>query len=220
MNFNNNHDEILKKLSGISSQKNIEIMASFGVETDNCLGVKISDLREIAKDIGENHSLAEELWKSGIHEARILASMVDSPGKVTEEQLEDWVKDFDSWDICDQVCNNLFRKTEYAEDKALEWSQRSEEFVKRAGFALMAYMATHRKDEDNDLFLDFLDRCREEAGDERKYVKKAISWTVRNIGKRGEELREKAVELAEELKESDEKSVRWVGKDILRKMFR
>ena len=211
-------EEVLEKLKDASSSENRESMASFGVETDNCLGVKIGDLREIAKDIGENHSLAGELWKSGIHEARILASMVDSPGEVIEEQLENWVKDFDSWNLCDQVCNNLFRKTEYAEDKAFEWSQRSEEFVKRAGFALMAYMATHRKDEDDDLFLDFLDRCREEVGDDRKYVKKAISWAVRNIGKRNEELREEAVEIAEELKESDEKSVRWVGKDILRKM--
>lgn len=211
------YEELIKKIKDVSDAKKKDKMARFGINTDNLLGVKVSDLRKIAKDIDKDHELATKLWDSGIHEARILASMVDEPDKVSEDQMEEWVEDFDSWDLCDQVCNNLFRKTEYAKDKTLEWSHRDEEFVKRAAFVLMAVMATHDKERDDNLFLEFLERCEEEADDERKYVKKAISWAVRNIGKRSGKMRKVAFNLAKELKEKDSKSARWVGKDILRK---
>ena len=138
------YEEVIKKLKKKANRKNVEGMARFGIASTNTLGVSIYDLRPMAKEIGKNHRLALRLWKSGIHEAKILASYIDEPAKVTEGQMEDWAADFDSWDVCDQVCE-LFGKTPYAYKKIVDWSKRKEEFVKRAAFALIAEMAWHDK---------------------------------------------------------------------------
>jgi 3-methyladenine DNA glycosylase AlkD len=134
---------IIKKLKSMKNPRNVEGMARFGINPKTALGVSVVELRKIAKEAGKSHQVALDLWKSGIHEARLLAGMVDVADEVTERQMESWVSDFDSWDVCDQACMNLFDRTKYAKQKAAEWTKRKEEFVKRAGFALMAVLAVH-----------------------------------------------------------------------------
>ena len=150
------YKEVIKQLKSLSTPKAVEGMTKFGINPKNTYGVSIPNIRKIAKQIGRNHSLAQQLWSSGIHEARILASMIDESEMVTEEQMEGWVKDFDSWDVCDQCCSNLFDKTKFAHQKAVEWSSRKEEFIKRAGFTLMATLTVHDKKAKNAEFLKFL----------------------------------------------------------------
>ena len=193
-------------------------MARFGINPGNTLGVSVPNLRKMAKKIGGDHTLAQRLWASGIHEVRILASMVDSPGMVTEEQMESWVKDFDSWDVCDQCCLNLFKKTSFAYQKAGEWSSNEEEFVKRAGFALMACLAVGDKKADDSKLESFLPIIKREAADNRNFVKKAVNWALRQIGKRNLSLNEKAVETAREIQQMDAKSARWVAADAIREL--
>ncbi len=179
-----NFEEILIKLKSLSNPEAVAGMARFGINTKKAYGVSIPDLRKMAKGIGKNHILAQKLWDSGIHEARILAGMIDLPERVTEKQMKHWVKDFNSWDVCDQVCSNLFDKTKFAYPKAIKWSKRNEEFVKRAGFVLMAALAVHDKEASDKEFLKFLPIIKREATDERNFVKKAVNWALRQIGKR------------------------------------
>jgi 3-methyladenine DNA glycosylase AlkD len=137
--------EVLEKLKSLCDPQAVAAMTGYGINADNAFGIPIPRLRKIAKEIGKDHALSEQLWSSGIHEAKIVASMIADPQMVTEQELERWVEDFDSWDVCDQCCNNLFYKTNFAYQKAMEWSLRREEFVKRAGFVLMACLAVHDK---------------------------------------------------------------------------
>ncbi|MEW6041478.1 MAG: DNA alkylation repair protein, partial [Elusimicrobiota bacterium] len=167
-------DEILKKLKSLSSARAVEGMAKYGITAERAYGVSIPNLRKIAREIGENHNLALELWTSGIHEARILASMIDDPNLISEEQMEYWVKDFDSWDVCDQVCD-LFEKTQFAYKKCIQWSSRKEEFVKRAGFALMAGLSVHDKKTEDKKSIKFFPIIKREATDNRNFVKKAVN---------------------------------------------
>jgi 3-methyladenine DNA glycosylase AlkD len=211
-------EEIVKELKASADAEAAAGMSRFGINTDNALGISISDLRKIAKRIEKDHLTAQKLWATEIHEARILASIIDEPKFVTEEQMENWVKDFNSWDLCDQVCNNLFRKTDYAYIKAVEWSGSSEEFVKRAGFVLMAVTAVHDKETDDEIFIDFLDLVKKEAEDDRNFVKKAVNWALRQIGKKNKKLKRAAVEKAEEIKQLDSKSARWIAKDALKEL--
>jgi 3-methyladenine DNA glycosylase AlkD len=211
-------EEIVKELKASADAEAAAGMSRFGINTDNALGISISDLRKIAKRIEKDHLTAQKLWETEIHEARILASIIDEPKFVTEEQMENWVKDFNSWDLCDQVCNNLFRKTDYAYIKAVEWSGSSEEFVKRAGFVLMAVTAVHDKETDDEIFIDFLDLVKKEAEDDRNFVKKAVNWALRQIGKKNKKLKRAAVEKAEEIKQLDSKSARWIAKDALKEL--
>jgi 3-methyladenine DNA glycosylase AlkD len=210
--------DILDKLKALSDPKAVEGMARFGINPENTYGVSIPNLRKIARETGKNHALAQELWASGIHEARILASMIDDPRMATEEQLEIWVKDFDSWDVCDQCCINLFDKTGFAYRKAVEWSERDEEFVKRAGFVLMARLAVCDKKAANNQFEVFLPIIRREASDNRNYVKKAVNWALRQIGKRNTDLNRKAIETAEEIQKTDSRSARWIASDAIREL--
>lgn len=173
---------------------------------------------KLAKKIEKDHLTAQKLWAAEIHEARILASIIDESELVTEEQMEDWVKDFDSWDLCDQVCNNLFRKTDYAYKKAAAWSGRPEEFVKRAGFVLMAVTAVHDKEADDEIFLDYLKLIKREAEDDRNFVKKTVNWALRQIGKKNKKLKKAALETAEEIKQLDSKSASWIAKDALKEL--
>ncbi|MEO0249555.1 MAG: DNA alkylation repair protein [candidate division WOR-3 bacterium] len=210
------YEDVIDRLRSMANPNAVEGMARYGINPKGTLGVSIPTLRKLAKQIGKNHGLALKLWESGIHEARILASMVDDPKEVAEEQTEAWVMDFDSWDTCDQVCMNLFEKLPTAYEKAKEWAKRPEEFVKRAGFALMACLAWHDKAAPDEKFLNFLPVIKAGAEDERNTVKKAVSWALRNIGKRNSALRDAAMALAEEMSRSESRSIRWVGKDATR----
>lgn len=208
---------VIRKLKSLSSPEAVVGMSKFGINPENTYGISIPKLREIAKDIGKNHQLALELWKSGIHEARILASFIDEPEKVTENQLEKWVRDFDSWDVCDQVCN-LFEKTPYAYQKAIEWTDRKEEFIKRAAFALMAGLAVHDKKASNEQFEQFFQLIKKAATDDRNFVKKAGNWALRNIGKRNKALNKRAIEIAREIQEIKSKTAKWIASDALREL--
>jgi len=212
------YDDILKKLKSLSDPKAVEGMARFGINPENTFGVSIPNLRKMAKETGRDRALAQQLWASGIHEARILASMVDNPKMVTEEQLERWVKDFDSWDVCDQCCMNLFEKTKFAYQKAVEWSSNDKEFIKRTGFVLMARLAVSDKKADDKQFEPFLPIIKRESTDNRNFVKKAVNWALRQIGKRNLNLNGKAIETAEEIQEIDSKSARWIASDALREL--
>ena len=212
-------EDVLKELESFGDEKNVESVERFGITSEaKVLGVPKPKLREIARRIGKNHELAIKLWESGIHEARILASMIARPEKVDERLMEKWVKDIDNWDLCDQCVVNLFWRTKFAYRKAVEWSQREEEFVKRAGFALMAKLAISDKRASDEKFEKFFPHILEGAKDERNYVKKAVSWALRQIGKRNSNLNKKAIEIAEELKKMDSKSARWIAQETIREL--
>ena len=210
--------EILAHLNTLANPDNIRGMARYGINTQDTLGISIYTLRPLAKEIGTNHALALELWESGIHEARLLAGFIDDPQQVTPEQMERWVTDFDSWDICDQVCSNVFDRTPYAYPKAFEWSKRGEEFVKRAGFVLMAALSVHDKSAPDERFIEFLPVIKREAGDERNFVKKAVNWALRQIGKRNQALNQLAIQTAQEINQIDSPAARWIAKDALREL--
>jgi 3-methyladenine DNA glycosylase AlkD len=206
-------------------------MARFGISSKNTLGVSIPISRGIAKEIRQEtktdekgaekrHELAIELWDSGIHEARILAALIDEPTLVGEKQMEHWAKDLDSWDVCDQVCMNLFDKTKFAWEKPFEWSKRPEEFVKRAGFALMAALASHDKKADNKKFLKLFPIIKREANDERNFVRKAVNWALRGIGKRNKALCAAALKTAREIQKEnpDNKTAKWIAGDATREL--
>lgn len=177
-------EDVLERLKEKARPDQLEGMARYGMAVQNRLGASIPDLRKLAKEPGKDHGLALELWKTGIAEARILAAMVDDPAQLTGEQMEDWVRDFDSWDICDQVCMNLFDKTPLAWEKVRDWSVREEEFVKRAAFSLIACLAWHDKKAEDARFIELLPLIAGAATDERNFVKKAVNWALRHIGKR------------------------------------
>jgi len=212
------YNQVIKKLRAMSNPEAVAGMARFGINPASALGISIPDLRRMAKETGKNHLLARRLWDSEIHEARILAGMIDDPEKVSEEQMDRWAKDFDSWDLCDQCCSNLFDKTPFAHQKAVEWAERKEEFVKRAGFVLMACLAVHDKKAEDKAFLKFLPIIKRESRDERNFVRKAVNWALRQIGKRNLFLNEAAIRAAREIKEIDSKPAKWIASDALREL--
>jgi 3-methyladenine DNA glycosylase AlkD len=209
---------ILAELESLASPANVAGLARYGINVERAYGVSIYVLRKMAKGIGTNHALARQLWASGIHEARLLAGIIDDPEKVTEAQMERWVRVFDSWDLCDQTCSNLFDRTRFAYRKAFEWSEREEEFGKRAGFVLMAALAVHDKDADDGKLEKFFPIIIREATDGRNFVKKAVNWALRNIGKRNRALNRKALAVAKEIQKIDSKAARWVASDALREL--
>jgi len=211
-------EDILERLRSLANPEAVAGMARFGINPENTLGVSIPVLRKMAREIGRNHAVAQELWSSGVHEARVLASMIDDPRLVTEAQMERWAADFDSWDVCDQCCGNLFDKTEFAYRKAVEWAARDGEFVKRAGFALMAWLAFHDKRAPDEAFLGFLPVIKRESVDGRNYVKKAVNWALRHIGKRNAALNIMAIQTAKEIQAAGSKPGRWVASDALREL--
>jgi len=218
MSLKTSADQIIQKLKSLANPKNVEGMARFGINPNNTLGISVPVLRDIAREVGKDHQLAQELWASGIHEARTLACFVDKPELVTESQMEGWVKDFDSWDVCDLCCSDLFDRTKFAHQKAVEWSGREEEFVKRAGFTLMAALAVHDKKASDADFLKFLPIIKRESTDERNFAKKAVNWALRNMGKRNLDLNKMAIKTAEEIQKIDSKSARWIAADALREL--
>ncbi|MBM4463224.1 MAG: DNA alkylation repair protein [Chloroflexi bacterium] len=212
------YKDILGKLKSLANPEAVKGMARFGINPQSTYGVSIPNLRKLAKEAGRDHMLAQQLWASGIHEARILAGMIDDPKAVTEDQMEAWAKDFDSWDVCDQCCLNLFQKTSFAYRKAVEWSSRKEEFVKRSAFALMACLAVGDKKAADEQFEAFLPLIEREASDDRNFVRKAVNWALRQIGKRNLNLNEQAIKTAQEIQQIDSRSARWVASDALREL--
>ena len=210
--------DVLGKLQGKANPEHLEGMAKCGIAVEQRLGVSVPDMRKLAKEIGRDHRLALALWSTGIAEARILAAMIDDPDKLTEEQMEDWVKGINSWDVCDQVCMDLFRKNQLAWKKILDWSKREEEFVKRTAFSLIACLAWHDKKAADEKFLELLPIIIREAVDERNFVKKAVNWALRNIGKRNLNLNRAAVNTAREIQRLDSKVARWIAADAIREL--
>jgi len=210
--------QVLSELRKLADPGDKKGMARFGIETSQALGVRMPDIRRLGKKTGKNHDLALELWGSGIHEARILAALIDDPKLVTPSQMDQWVTEFNSWDVCDQVCGNLFDRTPWAFEKALEYSYRDPEFEKRAGFALMAWIAVHHKKATDHQFNEFFERIKAESYDNRNFVKKAVNWALRQIGKRNQALNSKSIELARKLQLSEAKSAKWIANDALREL--
>jgi 3-methyladenine DNA glycosylase AlkD len=208
----------LRKLRDRARPDQLEGMARFGIVGEKRLGVSVPDLRAVARETGKDHELALELWDTGIPDAMILASMVDRPDEVTDAQMERWVKDFASWDVCDQVCMNLFERAPSAQKKIFQWAARGEEFVRRAAFALVACLAWHDKAAPDDRFTRFFPIIVKCATDERNYVRKAVNWALRNIGKRGSSLNAAAVETAKAIARLDSKAARWIASDALREL--
>lgn len=211
-------EEVIERLRSLGDPKAVEGAARFGIRVSNILGVSAPNLRKLAKDIGQDHALAGKLWKTGIHDARILAALVDDPAQVTTAQMERWAGDFDSWAVCDAACCCLFDKTPHAWDKAVEWTGREPEYVKRAGFVLMAALAIHDKEAANERFEAFFPLLVEHATDERNFVKKAVNWALRQIGKRNVRLNTLAVHTAQETRQIDSKAARWIASDALREL--
>lgn len=193
-------------------------MARYGINTEKRLGVQIPELRQLAKETGKNHQIALELWQTGIAEARILAAMTDEPEKVTEQQMENWVKDINSWDIDDQITMNLFEKTPLSWKKITDWSQRPEEFVKRTAYSLLACLAWHNKTATDQQFTQLFPVIASGATDERKSIQKAISWALRTIGKRNPQLNRAAIQLAQEIQQTNTKPARWIANDVTREL--
>jgi 3-methyladenine DNA glycosylase AlkD len=210
--------DVLGKLQSKAKPEQLKGMAKYGMAVEQRLGVSVPDMRKLAKEIGRDHKLALDLWKTGIAEARIVASLVGDPDKLTEEEMEDWVKGINSWDVCDQVCMNLFEKNQLAWKKIVDWSEREEEFVKRTAFSLIACLAWHDKKASDEKFIELFPIIIREATDERNFVKKAVNWALRNIGKRNLNLNEAAINTAKEIQRLDSKAARWIAADAIREL--
>ncbi|MFC1670208.1 DNA alkylation repair protein [Spirochaetota bacterium] len=211
-------EDVLKELKSNANPHQIKGMERFGMTSKGRLGVSIPDLRKMAKSIGKDHRLALELWESGFQEGRILAAMVAEPHRVTGKQMDMWVKDFDSWDVCDQVCMNLFDRTDIVWEKIGDWSKSGEEFIKRAAYALIASLALHNKEANDSKFVELFPLIKMGSTDDRNYVKKAVSWALRHIGKRNIKLNKSAIKLAYEIKKIDSKPARWIANDAIREL--
>ena len=209
---------ILREMELAANPAAVAGMARYGITAKKVYGLSTPALKKWAREIGKDHALAQQLWATEILEARGLAGLVDEPVRVSERQMERWVKDFDSWAVCDGTCLNLFRKTPFAHRKCREWSSRPEEFVKRAGFTLMACLAVHDKGAPDGAFLAFLPLIQREAVDERNFVKKAVNWALRQIGKRNRRLNRAAIQAAQTIQRLDSRSARWIAADALREL--
>lgn len=212
------YEEIISKLKSLSDPEAVKGMARYGINPKNNLGISIYKLRPIAKEIGKDHDLALKLWDSGIHDARLLACFIEDPAKVTGEQMDSWANDFDSWDICDQACTSLFDLTPLAWRKVVEWAEREEEFVKRGAFSLIAGLTVHDKKTGDKKFEQFFPLIKKHSIDERNYVKKAVNWALRNIGKRNLALNKQMIKLSEEILKIDSKSAKWIASDAIREL--
>ena len=224
-------DAILAELRAMGSERNRAGMARYGINVDNAFGVSVYELRKMGKRLGTDHDLALALWATGNHEASLVACFVDDPAAVTEEQMRDWAGDFDSWDVCDQATTSLFDRTRYAWKKATEWAKSDEEWIKRGGFALMAGLAVHDKKADDSAFKKLLTLIERGAFDDRNFVKKAVNWALRGIGKRNPALNAAAISCAERIRaganrragkerggDPATRSARWVANDALREL--
>ncbi len=208
---------LLSELKSLSTPEHYAKLAHFGINDSNAFGVKIPLIRQLAKKIGKNHQLALELWSTEFHEARLLATMIEDSKEVTEIQFDAWVHDFNSWDICDQCCN-LLVKTPYILQKIESYSTANEEFVKRTAFVLMCALVFENKNAPDEFFIPFFNIIEREAWDDRNFVWKAVNWALRQIGKKNENLRLKAIETGEKIRNQGSKSARWIANDALREL--
>lgn len=208
----------LAELRRLGEKRNVDGMARFGIVAKIVYGVAKPKMDELARRIGRDHELALKLWDTGVHDARILAGMIDEPAKVTASQMNRWVRDFDNWDVCDGTCCHLFVFAEAAWDRAIEWTKRTAEFEKRAGFALLAYLAYRDKAAKDSQYKKVLPILLREARDDRNFVRKAVNWALRNIGKRNVALNGAAIQTAERIKRLDSRVARWIAADALREL--
>jgi len=211
-------EKIISRLKSQYDLRNIEGMARFGINIQNSYGCSIPFLKKLAKEIGKNHNLALQLWDTRIHDARLLAGFIDDPQSVTEKQMEEWAACFDSWDLCDQVCNYLFSYTPFAIQKVSKWIDSDGEFIKRAGFVLMAQLSVHDKKAEDKVFEYFLSLIFSKSDDDRNYVKKAVNWALRQIGKRNLYLNDKALKTAENILTKGDKASRWIARNAIREL--
>jgi 3-methyladenine DNA glycosylase AlkD len=209
---------ILEMLESLGTPSGRASMERFGIPSTNAHGINTPTLKALARKIGRNHALALDLWDTGVFEARALAAMVADPAKLTRSMTNRWARDLDSWGICDACCCYLFRKTPFAWERAVAWSSAKPEFTKRAGFAMMAYLAIHDKQAADARFIALLPILEREAGDERLFVKKAVNWALRQIGKRNPRLRKRAIACAERIHKQGTASARWIASDALREL--
>ena len=210
-------NDVIDDLKAMSSQKHFEQLSRFGINFSTALGIRVPMLRSYAKKIGRSHELALALWETNIHEARILASMIEDPNLLTIQQVDKWVNDFNSWDLCDTTCDVL-GQTPFVLDLIEKYSANNEEFVKRTAFSLMCELAFHDKKMKNEQFIEFFKIIERETWDERNFVRKAVNWALRQIGKRNEFLRLKAIETAEDIKCQGTKSAKWIATDAIREL--
>jgi len=217
-----NPKDVLAKLESLGDPKIVAGMERYAISTPKSFGVSTPVLkqfaREVKKQAEDRHTLAQELWDSGIYDARAVAFLIDDPKKVTKKQMDAWAKDFDNWATVDGTCSYLFCRTPYAYEKAVEWAGRKPEFIKRAGFSLIAYLAVHDKKAPDAKLADFLPIIEKHSGDDRNFVKKAVNWALRQIGKRSLELNRLAVETSERIKLQNTRSARWIASDALREL--
>ena len=211
-------DDIITELVNLSNPEEIKGMERFGIKSQKSYGVRIPELRKISKKAGKNHRLANELWDADYRETKILACMIEDSELVTKEQMDNWALKFDNWEICDQCCMNLFSKTSFAYKKIFQWNDHEEEFVKRAAFTLIAVLAVHDKEAQDAKFEQFFPIIINESIDNRTYVKKAVNWALRQIGKRNMALNKKAITVAEKIRAIDSKSARWIATDAIKEL--
>jgi 3-methyladenine DNA glycosylase AlkD len=210
--------EVLSELKKHADPKARAQLAYFGVNVPKAYGISAPVLHAFARHIGKDQALAEELWSSGIHDARILAPLIGESEKITSAQMERWVRDFNSWDVVDTVCCYLYAAAKPAWDKIYKWSNRSAEFEKRAAFSLAAYLSYKDKSAEDTRFERFLPVIEREAYDERNFVRKAVNWALRNIGKRNLHLNSAAIRSAERIRQHDSRTARWIAADALREL--
>jgi 3-methyladenine DNA glycosylase AlkD len=210
--------QVLAELESHRDEKNLAGMARFGIATDKAFGIKHPILKKIAKGLGRDNALAEELWASGYHEARLIAPLVADPKTFTKEQANAWVEDINSWDICDGFTGNLIDRTPYAYELVPAWARRKEEFVRRAGFALMAWLPVHDKKATDAKFDSFFELIIKYSDDERNFVRKAVNWALRQLGKRNQALNRKAIATARKVAKIESKTARWIAKDALKEL--
>jgi 3-methyladenine DNA glycosylase AlkD len=213
-----NCNQVIDALKSLADPDYLAGLPRFAINTDRSLGVSAPRMRKLAKQIGTDHKLALQLWESNIHEARVLAALIDDPKQVTEKQMNNWARQFDNWGVCDACCGVLFDKTPFAWTKAIEWPSRKEEFVRRAGFVLMAALAVHDKKAPDKKFLPFFETIKHHANDERNFVKKGVNWALRQIGKRNKALNKKAIAVAKEIRKMDSPAARWIAADAIREL--
>jgi 3-methyladenine DNA glycosylase AlkD len=208
--------EIIREMQALANPSALEGMARFGIDTTSALGLSVPTIRAIARRAGKNQPLAEQLWDSGVREARILASLVADPRVITRSTMDRWVRDFRSWEVCDACCCDLFDRTPFVWQKIPRWAANKREFVRRAAFSTLACAAVHDKTADDRRFLDGLALVEKYAFDDRNFVRKAVNWALRNIGKRNARLLPAAVACAERVRAQDSKAARWIAADALR----
>lgn len=213
-----NHEEVMDELRAAADPSNLPGQARFGIDISNSLGISMTGLRQLARRIGKDHDLALALWGTGVREARILASLVDDPKQVTPEQMDAWAADFASWEVVDACCCNLFDRTEHRYIKAVEWAGAEPEFTKRAGFSLMAGIAVHDRKAADEQLLALLPLIQREACDPRNFVRKAVNWALRQIGKRNSTLNLAAISTAKQIAGMDCSGAGWVASDALREL--